>query len=423
MPERNSPVGSADPSDSSDTPLGEILLELSLRVPEWVHRRVETVRLIDAWSVRRSVSVDFDVTELDGLPGIPDVIPLAYLVKEPLRDFNLRGESGETLPMLTKDQNGLHAFTSLLTYADALAGPSLPAEIVEDLRTIATEKTEVAKARLRHFETGITPLHTELMEDPTFEQLVNTFSRNFILLVDLSGTAPHRRVIKFSYTEALTWPERGFHRLPSNMGWVPTPFQFDVPSIAEAKSYHFEFTAPSGLGIIRAELSQTSREPTEVLYEDPEPLTETHLYTSDQLGGKAVATVWLEPFRSGLVRMSASAVAVNALILTLAYMRLDEVAKVATAGLLVALPGLIAASVSRPGEHAVVTEVLFGVRLVVGLSGLTALIAGLTLAGGFDPTVLERIWRALLALAWVAVLVIAPTYLEVGPLRRRFLGA
>lgn len=405
-------------------PLGEVLLELSLRIPEWVHRRVETVQLIDASSVRRHVSVDFDLSELEALPAVPTVVPVAYLLKEPLRDFDLRGESGESLPLLTKDQNGLHAFTSLVAYADALAGPSLPAGLVDDLRAIATGTVAEALATVAKFDSLATDLHAELMQDRVFDQLVNTYARNFILLVDVGANKPSRRIIKFSYIESLMWPPRGFGRLLSNLAWIPTRFEFEVASMGEARSYHFEFTAPRSLGIVRSQLVEVRNNTDEdTLYEDPEPLSETHLYSSQRADGAISARVWLEPFRSGLIRMSASVVCLNALILVLAFLRLDEVAKVATAGLLVAIPGLIAASVSRPGEHAVATELLFGVRALVGLSGLVAFLAGLSLAGGFDPDALRLLWIPLVVVACGAVPVIAASYFEVSWIREKYRGA
>ena len=367
--------------------------------------------------------MDFDCNELEGLPGDPASVPLGFLLKQPLRNFDLRDEAGASLPLLTKEQNAVSAFTALLTYADALAGPYLSAQVVDHLRTIATGDLDAAGDALSSFRSGVSPLHRDLMGDSVFEQLATTLAHNFILLVPLHAEEG-RRVVKFSYVEPLLWPERDRASFLSTLGWIPTPLEFETPAIGEAKSYHFEFTAPPGLGIVRSRMDVEDDGQPETVYEDPEPLTETHLYVSDRRPQeRGRAHVWLEPFRSGLVRVSTAAVLVNSLILTLAYFRLDEVAKAATASLLVAIPGLISAFISRPGEHAVATQMLFGVRAVVGASGLVVFLAGLSLIGGFATESLRIIWRPLVLAGWLGVVVTSGAYFGVGSLRRRYMDA
>jgi hypothetical protein len=218
--------------------------------------------------------------------------------------------------------------------------------------------------------------------------------------------------------EALDWPDPGYRALLARVGWIPSTFDFEIDGVSEGQSHHFELISPPGLGIVKAQLGSRNEAGKETLiYEDHDPMTRGHLYCSGQPSPKAFARAWLEPFRAGLVRLSASAVLLNAVILTLAYMRLDDIAKGTTAGVLVAIPGLLSASISRPGEHAVATELLFGVRAFVGMSGLVAFIAGLSLSGGFDPETLVNIWRVLLLAGWTCLIVIAAGYFSLESLR------
>lgn len=87
------------------------LLGLSLRMPSWVMRRVESIQLIDDTSQRHRVSMDFFLREEETvgqeyvdlivaglLPAV--IIPVAFLAKKPLAEFNLTGHDGKPLSLL-----------------------------------------------------------------------------------------------------------------------------------------------------------------------------------------------------------------------------------------------------------------------------------------------------------------------------------
>lgn len=247
-----------------------------------------------------------------------------------------------------------------------------------------------------------------------------------MLLVENKEEELARRIVKFSYVEPLGWPGDPIQSLLATVGWIPARFEFETPSISDGGSYHFEFGAPEGLGLVKADLRLQDSEGNigQVLYEDPEPLTETHLYTFDRDRNESgVALVWLEAFRAGLVRLAAATAFSIALVMTIAFWRLEAISsQEETAALLVAIPGVVAAAISRPGEHAAATQLLLGVRLLVGFAGLVAFLGGLSLVSGFAAETLIAVWRALWIVSLLTFLVTAGGYFGVAPLRSRFEG-
>src|SRR5262249_23446535 len=75
----------------------------------WVHRRVETMHLIDSRTIRRRVSVDLSVPDI--APLISDtrsrvLLPITLLEKRVMTNFDARDEDMRPVPVLTTEQNG-----------------------------------------------------------------------------------------------------------------------------------------------------------------------------------------------------------------------------------------------------------------------------------------------------------------------------
>ena len=93
-----------------DIPKHQALLlgVLPLGPQQWIHRRVEQVSYIDASTVRRRISIDFEVPDgsiVRDAPG-PVYVPIAQLAKRSLSRFDLRDSDGCSLPMVTRDRLG-----------------------------------------------------------------------------------------------------------------------------------------------------------------------------------------------------------------------------------------------------------------------------------------------------------------------------
>src|SRR5215208_679531 len=73
----------------------------------WVHRRVETIELLDARELRRRTSVDFTLPRFPALGqavGGVEYVPLSLVRKGVLTAFDLRDEAGASLPLLNRRQ-------------------------------------------------------------------------------------------------------------------------------------------------------------------------------------------------------------------------------------------------------------------------------------------------------------------------------
>jgi hypothetical protein len=98
-------------------------------------------------------------------------------------------------------------------------------------------------------------------------------------------------------------------------------------------------------------------------------------------GSDGSAEVSFQPCRVGLMRFAALLATGTTVMLFILKGRLAEIAGKETApALLLILPTLIAALLARPGEHAIATRLLLGIRVLIGVSGLASFVAVAALA-------------------------------------------
>jgi hypothetical protein len=370
-------------------------LQLLADPARWTHRRVEHLVFVDDQSVRRAVSVDFEVpAELAGVP-----VPLALLRKRPLVDFDLRDEGGRALPMLTRRQNGRIASEVLRAAAEAVTGEALGDDLVADLLRVSTAAPEEADAVLEGLRTGARGTEgAALLADPGFETLAFELARSFLLLVEIPPQAG-RRVLKFAYAEPFGWRTA----LPERMSWRPAGIEIEVPAVARAGSYHFEIEAPEGLEIAWAGLLAFGGGGAfeEHVVEEEEGLRRVHLYLADvPYGADGVAGVWLRTPRRGFLRqawLSGLATTLSLLLLTLLSPRLPGGTASGTTAILLAAPGFLSLFAARPGEHGMLSRLLLGVRAVLLAQAAVAYLGAFALAalpGGGE----QQLWlRGLLA--------------------------
>lgn len=206
----------------SENRMAVMVLDLISDWRRWVHRRVETVRFEDDHTLRRAISVDFTLpADLPApLPKLEDhdvyPVPLGLLRKATLRNFDLRDESGTSLPLMTAAKNGAVAAGVLINAAEVapsdaeLAGLPrvLPDELREELWRIANGSGDDS---LRAWEKLIHPRHTDsyaggawrtvLGQNRDFMALASDLARNFIVLTPMITPAGRRRIVKLSYEQ------------------------------------------------------------------------------------------------------------------------------------------------------------------------------------------------------------------------------
>ena len=397
---------------------GQVFLQVQL-VEQWVHRRIERVSFLDDRAIRRQVSIDFELPDYAPASDLAEsdhyLVPLALLRKTPLVGFDLRDESGSSIPVLTRHQNGDVAWSVLVAYAEAITmdirgDDPLPENLLNDLRTITTTPPEEARACRGRLDQSEEELIQFLMDDEVFVNLLTDLTDNFLLLAVIPEDSPSRRVLKLSYIEDVRWEEL---ELGMRFGWEPSPFPFDCPAVDEGRSYHFEAEAPKGLEVSHSEMWKVDDQGSlvEELAFNPRSGARSHLYPRDvEPGDSARVWVWLKPVLPGLIRAAFFFSIVMTLLLIVIIVRLDDLSGDAATGLLLALPGLVSVAITRPGENLMTTRLLVVLRGLVSAVGFLPFAGALALTLGFEGWGVLVFWWLLLAASFFLLFVTGKSY-------------
>ena len=402
----------ATPSNHSrpDIELGSYLYEIWLAGNSWVKRRVETVDFLGAGSLRRRVSVDFQIPDSEFLYGVsPRAVPLALLEKRPLVDFDITDESGSVLPIGTRAENCFAAWSMLaaaasveIEYLDVDVALLDIEDLWNDLRVIAFGEPAAALQMLSSFETTPDPIRSGLAASSYFDSVARTLAALFMLLVPVRGTPGDRRVIKFQYIEVLNRLGSGWERFTETMGWKPARFEFGAPAVGESESYHFEVAAPADLQVARSVLVLEDPLAGKTAVEGTSTGSRAHLYvTGQEPDVDGTALMGLRLSKAGLLRSGCvvAGMVFAVLLLFFAAGFLDNKPRDIQSAILLALPALVATLIVRPGEHGLATELLLGVRSAVALAGGVAYTAALFLGLGIRGEPLYTSWKVFLGIA------------------------
>lgn len=424
-----------------DIILGAAVGILLLAPDKWIRRRVESIAFVDANSLQRRVSIDFEppTAELTGVEGLP-IMPLALLEKRVLVNFDARDGDGSPVPVLTRSENSYVAWCILARAAEYEVqehlGPDaeLDPDIINDLRAIVFLDKDDALAALDDFESDAADSDQRgiLAESDFFINLASDLAIQFLLLVPTSGRAAERGIIKFSYAQPLERRRgKALARLAGKMGWRPAAFDFAVAGVGQGESYHIEFTVPTGLRASASELvvflPATHEIPSGEELEDPENRfsrpgvsagNRVHAYTSRRPArADAIFSVWLQPEKTGLLRASVATAFLTTLVLAffLIDSRLESMSGDSATAILLVVPGLIAAFIVRPGEHRLVSDLVLGVRAQVVLAGLSAYGAALAIVARFEASELRKWWLLLAAIAGMCLISLCVSYVGLKP--------
>jgi hypothetical protein len=88
----------------------------------------------------------------------------------------------------------------------------------------------------------------------------------------------------------------------------------------------------------------------------------------------------------------------------------------AAPALLIAIPALLAAYLSAPGEHMLASRLLIGIRWLTGLTGLLVFVAAASLVAGEErETTVRIVWIAAAGLSWLLSLALIASALLPRP--------
>jgi hypothetical protein len=406
------------------TRVGRRVAFLLVTMPRWVARRVESISFHDDETVRRRVSIDLAVPRVASLrPRLgrrAELVPLAYVLKARLRNFDLRDERGAAVPALTRTENGEVAVAVLEYWANLVLGRQVEDDVMGDIEALAYVGEDEPPVMLEHLfrRDGPSPATRYLLaQDATFVGLASRLSRSFILITPLDSATPSRRVFKFAYDEMLDLGQRTpSRRLAESMSWRATRINLPVPGVLAAASYHLDVAAPAELVISRARLVTESGT---ALDEDPEPTRRAHLAIQLQ-PAEAAASIEISAPRDGIIRASLLTALLTSVVLTGGAFRLSALESVreGVATVLVSVPALIAAYLARPGEHALASRLLFGVRIAVLSSGVLSFAASGLLLVGPGGVAREATWWCLTGISWLVTALLLVSFTVPKEVRR-----
>jgi hypothetical protein len=240
---RARPLG--EPLTAAEVGVGVAMLEAVDEWSAWIHRRVVSYTVesdLRTVVLRHSVDCDADAAvrpPADWNMGQDKLLPLTYLTKWVMSDFDLRDERNTSMPLATKRQHSTLGAGVLIALAhlvvDGVAPSGVPAlmprEIDEDLRCIAradnvlAEQVWSALGRTRSSSASAARWRNELVASARFMQLAFDISQSFLLTVVLPGSQSRRRVIKFKYLRRALPPRPGAMTTAADGRLVSAPGQ------------------------------------------------------------------------------------------------------------------------------------------------------------------------------------------------------
>lgn len=372
-----------------------------------MHRRVESLAFVDAAVVRRRLSVDFTLPKQFPSPvatkGRPlFFVPLTMLPKRPgpMR-FDVQDESGGSLPLLTEREHSRITGAALLEGARrCLPQPQrseLGGELGQALARIAVGDYDSNVADLlallvpnspewRAFR-GSAAARRSLLRDNWMKNFIALAAGNNVAVVPVELAPGSRRVLKLAFEETIR-PEalgRSRRSFGEVVGWSATLAGLQSPLVGAAESYHVQVSAPLNLELTQAELiawspyelvmaqlsGRAAGVPQVHVYTPKNFDTRAHLYVpSAREPTSGRVSVGFRAERKGFLTGAAIAAWGIVAVLTLYWRAADSLVTQSSSAnaLLLISPGLVAAYLARPGEHALVRKLLVFPRSVLVLA-------------------------------------------------------
>jgi hypothetical protein len=338
---------------------------------------VETITVLSHERVRRRVSVDFTVPEAHrGEIELSDgqwVVPLAYLAKRLLVNFDLFMEDESAVPLLRSDEAQSIARELLYVMLDIDTEDAIEEDVgplIEWILAAGPEEAAAVDAAVEELEGALGPL-------PGFSALALQLTRGFLLCAVLNDVS-RRRVIKFAYDQPLARPGRSAHF-------------YDTPGCSEAASYHAEVLVPDEM---RARTTDMVDDVTgTVLAHGPRDTDRPaiHFIADPDAEMKPGLSVSYGAERGRFLVPAAIVAWVIALGLALPWLFADLPALAGAPSpaiaILLSSSALFSGLVLRLGEHPLVRLMLAPYRVCLAVSTVSAVVAGGVLAfHGSDET-------------------------------------
>lgn len=339
-------------------------------------------------------------------------MPLTLLLKERLMRLDVQDQTGASLPVWGREDNGALAQSALESGLAAAQNVEVTDGQKGLIRSIvhAPDQHSV-KNEIDDLFSGLAPTMSEGAADQLFylRALTESLADNFLFVVEMPEDVLGRRsLVKMNYDGALTG-----RAIPDITGrYVATVTGTGWPGAA---SWHLEVHAPDGLVVEKLRYEAWDPDGLELLDSGSSKNTGPTAHVSgDSLSSEAQseARVELAPDSKGLVNQTLTAAVfswVVLMIMTLNAKALGEVIAEADrasalAGVTLAIPAVVVAWMARGPEHDLVSRLLILPRLTAALTALGLLVAATALVLGLNASQLEGTMFSLyLGQGWVVV--------------------
>jgi hypothetical protein len=373
------------PGEVLDERAGEIAVgfaALLTRQAAWRHRRVETIRVLSHERVRRHVSVDFTVPvahreELQLSEG-EWVVPLAYLAKRLLVNFDLFMEDEAAVALLRSDEAQQISRELLYVMLDLDTEDAVEEDVgplIEWILAAGPGEEAAVDAAVEELEGTLGPL-------PGFVALASQLTRGF-LLCGVVGDVSRRRVLKFAYDQPPARPGRVSHF-------------YDTPGCTQAASYHVEVEVPEEL---RARTTDLVDDVTgEVLAHGPRDTDRPaiHYVAEPDARVSPGLSVIYGTERSRFLVPALLVAWVIALGLALPWLFADlpslSGSPSPAIAILLSSSAIVSGLVLRSGEHPLVRLMLAPYRLCLAAATVAVVVAGGTLAFHGSAAIVNWTW-------------------------------
>ncbi|PYD01817.1 hypothetical protein B4U78_002910 [Microbacterium esteraromaticum] len=420
LPDRdvNSParreIGS---SDAVDLRLGAALVEATLFWPTWVHRRVDSVEVLEGENGRRRHSVDctplddprlaYDranrgfavVSEVNG----PLMVPLMYIPKGPLRDFDAYTGSGAVMPVLgTREttQCGV-AMVLWMLHVDGVGYAHGLVEALEEIvgPNIASTESEVVRELLQHgVWKGRQVVDPEIFSKPDSDarNLVETLASAFLLVGLLDAdTTGYRQVLKLSYhwhipATAQSWGSA----ILIAAGFKTRLLRLRPDAGSATSSYHLEVRTPREADCVLVQLPGADDDGPGV---DVSGMPVAHVYMKFDADPTDDAVAIFRTPVWGL-RGLAMIVAIFSCLTVLLALVLDDAMGVwradpeGPATVLLVAPAVFFTFIAVRRESALLHRPLMTLRFAIAFAGISLLLVAASIVGGLVDGWIHLLW-------------------------------
>ncbi len=291
----------------------------------------------------------------------------------------------------------------------------------------ATENRRKAQHAWRNIVSDKKSAVMTLMSVEQFRSQLEELARNVVVLAAVTSPPKTRRIVKLTFESSITYrPPKGLpRRLIQSAGW--RCWRVDVPIGGSGGIHHLEAASPPGVDIVRIMVTPWEEgrpvEPTS----QPGGSPHVHVRVPADTPYRSQARIFLRVSRPGWLTSAWLVALVIGAVMFAGRLRLSVIfytspgqpagsSEAATAAtLLLALLGVVAAVLARPGEHPLASRLLLLARVLILIDSAVVLSAtgALVLHRPQEPET-TTLWTCLLVIALVvAGLITASRFLPV----------